>query len=133
MRTKLVVAAVATAAAVSAVGASAFTDSIGSTPTNKVVGYASTAIDGATMAADPFFHYSSGGDTITGIDVVLTNDTHLSTLYINQNGTGAAACVDTPHSDIGVFDSTAHTTTYNCTLAVPYVVKNTTSIGYALR
>ncbi len=53
MRTKLVIAAVVTAAAVSAVGASAYTESITGGTATKVVGYATTAITGAAMDTRP--------------------------------------------------------------------------------
>lgn len=127
MRTKLVIAAVATAATVSAVGASAYTESITGGQATKVVGYTSTTITAANMASYPVLHYSSGYDQVTGIDVVLDHDTTASTLYLARNNTGAAACSDAH----GTYDSNADTTTYVCT-GLTYAVSGMTSIGYQL-
>ena len=95
MRTKLVIAAVATAATVSAVGASAYTDSISGLNT-KVIGYASNTITGASFKTQPTFQYSADLGQINEIDVVLNADTTASTLYISRNGASAVACF-TPH------------------------------------
>ena len=92
MRTKLVIAAVVTAGAVSAVGASAYTESITGGTTTKVIGYTTTAITGAAMDTPPVLHYSTGLDQIDSIDVVLTGDTHSSTLSVNRNAAAAVPC-----------------------------------------
>ena len=128
MRTKLVIAAVVAAATVSAVGASAYTESITGGQASKVVGYTATTISGANMHAYPVLHYSAGYDQVTGIDVVLDGDTTASTLYLARNNTGAAACSDAH----GTHDAVANTTTYTCT-GLTYAVAGMTSIGYALQ
>lgn len=108
MRTKLVIAAVVTAAAVSAVGASAYTESITGGQGTKVVGYAATTITGAAFDSFPVLHYSAGYDEITDVDVVLTGDTTSSRLFIATNLAAGVQC-----SDNGNFASAK--TTYLCT------------------
>jgi|tagenome__1003787_1003787.scaffolds.fasta_scaffold20818542_1 hypothetical protein len=120
MRTKLVIAAVATAAAVSAVGASAFTASItGDVDSSRAVGYAATTITDADFASYPVFTYSAGLDTITQIDVVLTGDTSGSTLSVNRNGAAPVTCGAGVHTT---------NTAYSCT--VNFAVTGMTAIGY---
>ena len=124
MRTKLVIAAVATAAAVSAVGASAYTESITGGQGSKVVGYAATTITGAAFDSFPVLHYSAGYDEITGVDVVLTGDTTSSKLFIATNLAAGAQC-----SDDGTFGSGK--TTYNCT-SLHLAVTGMNNISYGL-
>jgi|1185.fasta_scaffold349708_2 hypothetical protein len=123
MRTKLVIAAVATAGAVSAVGASAFTASISGGDPTKLIGYTTTAISGAAMPTPPVLHYSTGLDKISTIDVVLTGDTTASTLSVNRNAGAPVTCV------AGTVASGQ--TPYTCT--VNFDIDGMTTIGYALQ
>ena len=123
MRTKLVIASVVTAAAVAAVGASAYTASITGGTATKVIGYTSTTITGAAMDSTPVLHYSTGFDQISSIDVVLTGDTSASTLYVSRNGAAPVQC------GAGVFTTV---TTYACT-GLTFAVAGMTSLGYALQ
>ena len=122
MRTKLVIAAVATAAAVSAVGASAYTESITGGTNTKIIGYTTTAITGAAMATPPVLHYSTGLDKISTIDVVLTGDTTASTLYVNRNAAAPVTCAPGVHTT---------NTAYTCT--VNFDIDGMSTIGYALQ
>lgn len=124
MRTKLVIAAVVTAGAVSAVGASAYTESITGGTATKVVGYTTTTLTGAAMASAPVLHYSTGLDQIDSIDVVLTGDTHTSALSVNRNLAAAVPC------GAGTYDGT--NTTYHCT-SLAFNIDGMSTLGYALQ
>jgi hypothetical protein len=126
MRTKLVIAAVVTAGAVSAVGASAYTASITGGTATKVIGYTTTAINGAAMSTPPVLHYSTGLDQIDSIDVVLTGDTHTSTLSVNRNLAAPVTCTT------GSYDSGTDTTPYTCS-SLAFLIAGMTTIGYALQ
>jgi hypothetical protein len=126
MRTKLVIASVVTAAAVSAVGASAYTESIASVPATKVIGYGATTITGATFAAPgPAYTYNTDQSKLTQIVVSLTGDTHASTLYVSRNAATPVACAT------GVYDGTT-ATAYTCS-SLDFDVAGMTSIGYSLQ
>jgi hypothetical protein len=122
MRTKLVIATVVTAAAVSAVGASAYTASITGGDPTKVIGYTTTAISGASMVTPPVLHYSAGLDKISTIDVVLTGDTSTSTLSVNRNAAAPVTCAPGVHTT---------NTAYTCT--VNFDIDGMDTIGYALQ
>jgi len=127
MRTKLVIAAVVAAATVSAVGASAYTESITGGTVTKVVGYTTTTLTGAAMSTPPVLHYSTGLDKIDSIDVVLVGDTHASSLSVNRNAAAAVAC------GAGSFDNgTPGTTTYHCT-SLAFDIDGMQTLGYALQ
>ncbi len=119
MRTKLVIAAVATAGVISAVGASAYTASITNAEASRAVGYATTTISDADFASYPVFTYNAGLDTITQVDVVLTGDTSGSTLSVNRNGAAPVTCGAGVHTT---------NTAYSCT--VNFAVTGMTAIGY---
>jgi hypothetical protein len=123
MRTKLIIAAVVTAGAVSAVGASAYTAGITGGEATKAVGFASTTITDAAFASYPVFTYSNDLDTITAIDVVLSGDTHTSTLSVNRNGAAPVSC------GTGTYSSPS--TTYHCT-GLTFTVTGMTAVGYLL-
>jgi hypothetical protein len=126
MRTKLVVAAIATAATVSAVGASAYTASIANVDATKVIGYGATTITGASFAAPgPAYTYNTDQSKLTQIVVSLTGDTHASTLSVSRNAATPVACAT------GVYDGTT-ATSYTCS-SLNFDVAGMTSLGYSLQ
>jgi len=122
MRFRPFVAAAVTAVAISAVGAYAYTASLGSTPSSAVVAYGVTSITGATLDSDPVFHFNADHSVITSITVVLQTDTTASALSLSRNAAATVAC-----SDPGSFSGGV--TTYVCT-GLTYTVAGMTSIGY---
>jgi hypothetical protein len=125
MRSKLVIASVVTAAAVSAVGASAYTASITNVDATKVIGYGATTITGAAFDTQPTFAYSALHDQITGIDVDLVGDTSGSALSFIRNTDAPVTC-----NNAGTFANSK--TTYHCTgLTMALIGMN--SLGYSLQ
>jgi hypothetical protein len=124
MRIKLVVASVATAATVSAVGASAYTASITNVDASKVIGYGVTTITGAAFDSQPTFTYSALHDKITGIDVVLTGDTSASALSFIRNTDAPVTC-----NTAGTVANAK--TTYHCTGLTMDII-GMTSLGFSL-
>ncbi len=124
MRIKLVVASIATAATVSAVGASAYTASITNVDASKVIGYGVTTITGAAFDSQPTFTYNAMHDQISGITVVLTGDTSASALSFIRNTDAPTTC-----SGAGVLASGK--TTYTCT-GLSMALIGMTSLGFSL-
>ena len=125
MRIRPLVAVALTAAAVSAVGASAYTATLGSTPATAVVAFGQTTITGATLDSDPVFHYNTDHSVIDQITVVVQTDTTASTLSLSRNAGAPVTCSDAHGSFV------ASNTTYVCT-GLTFAVTGMTSIGYIL-
>ena len=122
MRIRPVVAVALTAAAVSAVGASAYTASIGSTPPTAVVAFGQTSITGAVMDSSPVFAYNTDHSQIAQITVVLQGDTTSSSLSLSRNAAAPVACSDPGGLSGGK-------TTYVCT-GLTFAVAGMTTLGY---
>jgi hypothetical protein len=123
MRVRPVIAAALTGVAVCAVGAYAYTDTLGNTPGSKVVAYGVTSITGASMFTAPVFTYNTDHSVIDDITVVLATDTSASTLTVSRNNAAPASCNAGSYS--------APNTTYLCS-GVNFAVTGLTSIGYIL-
>jgi hypothetical protein len=119
------VAAAATAVAVSVVGVSAYTASFGGAlPASDVIGFGTTTISGATMDSAPTFAYNADHSSITTITVVLQGNTSASTLSVSRNNAAPVACA--------AGDNTAGaTTSYTCTTG-GFAVAGMTSLSYVL-